>query len=284
MRLFVATVFLIVAAAPRLGTAAACEYKLGETGRVTGAYVPSGQGYARTFIFALRMDCGAKDLVTVQRPTGHLPVCKPQEQVEVVGKLIWNRSLVDGHYEINSPWSVTCLPEDRVATSTSPPQPAAQPAQPAPAAQSAPASQSAPTVSSAPAVPQQGIGQPATAQTAPLAKTAPPRAPARTLAPSVWVGRYQDSRGTGDVTFTLVRGESTVSGTWKLRTGGGGPITGLVDETGRRIQLRMENIALECPGIFEGSAELNDTSMLGTYGGKDCEGAVTSGKLELRPE
>jgi len=284
VRLLVAAVFLVVAVAPQPGAAADCEYKLGETVRVTGVYVPSGQGYARTFVFALRMDCGAKELVTVQRPSGHLPVCKPQEQVEVVGKLIWNKSLVDGHYEINSPSSVTCLPEARVATSASPPRPADQPAQPAPAAQSAPASQSAPAASSAPAVPQQGIGEQGTPQTAPLAKTAPARAPARTLGPSVWVGHYQDSRGAGNVTFTLMRGESTVSGTWKLRTGGGGPITGLLDETGRRMQLRMENIAPECPGIFEGSAELNDTSMVGTYRGKDCEGAVTSGKLELRPQ
>jgi hypothetical protein len=272
VRLLVAAVFLVVSLAPQPGAAADCEYKLGETVRVTGAYVPSGQGYARTFVFALRMDCGAKELVTVQRPGGHLPVCKPQEQVEVVGKLIWNKSLVDGHYEINSPSSVICLPEARVAISASPRQPADQPAQPTPAAQSAPAA------------PQQGTGEQGTAQTAPLAKTAPPRAATRTLGPSVWVGHYQDSRGAGNVTFTLVRGESTVSGTWKLRTGGGGPITGLLDETGRRMQLRMENIAPECPGIFEGSAELNDTSMVGTYRGKDCEGAVTSGKLELRPQ
>ena len=97
-------------------------------------------------------------------------------------------------------------------------------------------------------------------------------------------GLIDQTRGAGDVTFTLVRGESTVSGTWKLRTGGGGPITGLLDETGRQMQLRMENIAPECPGIFEGSAELNDTSMVATYRGRDCEGTVTSGRLELRPQ
>jgi hypothetical protein len=51
---------------------------------------------------------------------------------------------------------------------------------------------------------------------------APSGAPARTIGPIVWVGRYQDSRGAGDVTLSLMRGESTVSGTWKLRTGGGG--------------------------------------------------------------
>lgn len=247
----VAAVFLVVAVTPRPGSAAACEYKLGETVRVTGVYVPSRQAYARGFVFALQMDCGGTmELVTVQRPTGNLPVCKPQEQVEVVGKLIWNKSLVDGHYEINSPSSVTCRGETRTVTSTPAPQPA-------------------------PAVPPRG--------TEPLAGIEPSPALARALGPSVWVGRYQDSRGAGDVTFTLVRGESTVSGTWKFRTGGGGPITGLIDAGGRRMQLRMENIAPECPGTFEGSGELNDTSLVATYRGKDCEGAVTEGKLELRP-
>jgi hypothetical protein len=261
VRLFVATVFLVAALAPQSSAAAACDYKLGETARITGTYLPSGQGYARAFVFALQMDCGTKELVTVQRATGNLPACKPQERVEVVGKLIWNRFLMDGHYEINNPSSVTCLPEAPVAATASPPQPAAEPAAPAAA------------------VPRQ-----APAQAVPLAKSAPPGAPARSLGPSVWAGRYQDSRGAGDVTFTLVRGASTVSGTWKLRTGGGGPITGLLDETGRRMQLRMENIAPECPGTFEGSAEITDTAMMATYRGKDCEGAVTDGRLELRPQ
>ncbi len=262
MRLVIAAVFLATALAPQGSSAATCGYKPGETVRVTGTYVPSRQDYARSFVFALQVDCGGtEELVTVQRSTGNLPACNPQERVEVVGKLIWNRFLMDGHYEINDPSSVTCLPEAPVATTASPPRPATQPGP------------------AAPAVPRQ-----VPAQTAPLAKTAPPAAPARSLGPSVWAGRYQDSRGAGDVTFTLVRGESTVSGTWKLRTGGGGPITGLLDETGRRMQLRMENIAPECPGTFEGSAEISATSMVATYRGKDCEGAVTDGKLELRPQ
>jgi hypothetical protein len=257
VKLLVAAVFLTVALAPVGTSAATCGYKPGETVRVTGTYVPSTQDYARPFVFALKLDCGGtEELVTVQRATGNLPACKPPERVEVVGKLIWNRFLMDGHYEINDPSSVTCLPEAPVATTASPPRPGTQPASPAP--------------------------RPVPAPPVPLAKTVPPGAPARSLGPSVWAGRYQDSRGAGDVTFTLVRGESTVSGTWKLRTGGGGPITGLLVETGRRMQLRMENIAPECPGIFEGSAELSDTSMVATYRGKDCEGPVTDGKLELR--
>jgi hypothetical protein len=262
VRLLVAAVFFVVALAPLGSSAATCGYKSGETVRVTGTYVPSRQDYARTFVFAVQVDCGGtEELVTVQRATGNLPACKPQERVEVAGKLTWNRFLMDGHYEINNPSSVTCLPEAPVAATASPLPPAAQPASPAPA------------------VPRQVPAQPR-----PLAKTAPPGAPARSLGPSVWAGRYQDSRGACDVTFTLVRGESTVSGTWKLRTGGGGPITGLMDQTGRRMQLRMENIAPECPGTFEGSAEISDTSMVATYRGTDCEGAVTNGKLDLRPQ
>ncbi len=245
MRLVIAAVFLVTALAPLGSSAATCGYKPGEPVRVIGTYVPSKQDYARPFVFSLQMDCGGtEELVTVQRSTGNLPTCKPPERVAVEGKLNWNRFLMDGHYEINDPSSVTCLP----------------------------------------AVPRQGIGEQPLARTATLAKTPPPGAPARSLGPSLWVGRYQDSRGAGDVTFTLVRGESTVSGSWKLRTGGGGPITGLLDETGRRMQLRMENIAPECPGTFEGSAQISDTSMVGTYRGKDCEGAVTDGKLELHPK
>jgi hypothetical protein len=75
-----------------------------------------------------------------------------------------------------------------------------------------------------------------------------------------------------------------MSGTWKFRTGGSGPITGLIEAGGRRVQLRMENIAPECPGTFDGSAEISDTAMMATYRGKDCVGAVTDGKLELRPQ
>ncbi len=273
MRGVIAAVFLVVALAPRPGVAASCDYKTGEMVRVAGTYVPSKPDYTRAFVFALQLDCGRRDLVTVQLATGNLPVCKPDERVEVVGKLVWNRFLIDGHYEITNPSSVTCLPATAVATAapTLPPS--------TPSAVAAPAAPGTPTP---PAVPPQGTGEQASAPIVPPTTTAPPPAPARTPGPGIWVGRYQDNRGAGDVTFTLVRGASMVSGTWKLRTGGGGPVTGLLDETGRRMQLRMENIAPECPGTFQGSAEIDDTAIVATYGGKDCEGAVTEGKLVLR--
>jgi len=268
VRILIALVSFVALLSPRLGEAEACEFKRGETVRVTGSYVAGKPDYTRPFVFALQLECGTGDLVTVQRATGELPVCKPQERVEVVGKLVWNKFLIDGHYEINDPASVTCLPPAQVAARQGPP---------------TSASAGPPAIPTTPAPPQ-GSGERSPAQTAPLAKVVPSPAPARTLGPSVWVGRYQDSRGGGDVTFNLVRGASTVSGTWKFRTGGGGPITGVLDETGRRMQLRMENISPECPGTFEGSAEISDTMLSAIYRGRDCEGAVADGSLQLRPQ
>ncbi|HXZ01807.1 MAG TPA: hypothetical protein VEI03_17575 [Stellaceae bacterium] len=89
--------------------AGACDEWLRDTVRATGTYLPAEEAYSRPFVFALSLDCnGTRERVTVQRPTGHLPVCERGQQVEVVGKLIWNKSLVAGHYEINDPASVIC--------------------------------------------------------------------------------------------------------------------------------------------------------------------------------
>jgi len=46
--------------------------------------------------------------VTVERSTGRLPICERGQPVEVTGRLIWNKALVAGHYEINNPKSVFC--------------------------------------------------------------------------------------------------------------------------------------------------------------------------------
>jgi hypothetical protein len=248
VRYAVAALVLVVVLAPSPGQATTCEEWVRKTVRLTGAYVPAGEAYSRRFVFAMRLDCdGTKEVVTVARATGNLPVCRAQQQVEVVGTLIWNKALVDGHYEINDPASVTCLAE-------------------------------APEVARGPEPRQVLPPVPA----GPPAGTEAPRAEARAVGVSVWVGRYQDSRGAGDVTFTLLRGESMLSGTWKLRTGGGGPVTGSLEAGGRRMQLRMENLAPECRGTFEGTAEISDTTLVATYQGKDCEGAVTGGHLDLR--
>ena len=117
---------------------------------------------------------------------------------------------------------------------------------------------------------------------APTPTTASPPRQGDATAATVWVGRYQDSRGSGDVTLSIVRGATTVSGTWKARTGGGGPITAMADGSGHRLQLRMENTATECPATFEGWAEITDSTFTANYRGKDCEGPVSDGRLELR--
>ena len=254
LRLIIAAFVFVIAAAPQPARAAACDEWLDQTTHFTGTYTPVSQEYARPFVFAMVLDCkGTKQVVTVQRPTGGLPTCEARQQVEVVGKLIWNRSLVEGHFEINEPSSVTCLA-------------------------------AAPTLAKTPELRE--ISPPAQAtppvQAAPPVRTETPRAQASAIGSSVWVGRYQDSRGAGEITLSLVRGRSTVSGTWMLRTGGGGPVTGILEANGRQVQLRMENTAAECPGLFEGSAEITDTTLVGNYHGKDCQGDVTGGKLELR--
>ena len=117
----------------------------------------------------------------------------------------------------------------------------------------------------------------------PSAKDSPPLE-SKTVGARVWGGRYRDSRGEGDVMFSLMRNESSLSGTWKLRTGGGGAITGVAGAIGRRWQVRMENTAPECPGTFEGWAEIHETTLVGAYHGSDCEGPVSDGWLELHPK
>ena len=244
----VAAVAFIVALTPAASPAAGCDKWLNKTGPITGSYVAAAEPYARPFVFAMLVDCGGiKETVTVQRASGNLPVCEARHHVEVTGTLIWTKRLVDGHYEITDPSNVRCL--------------------------SAPQPTSAPPAQREPLPP---------VRTTPLEGMTPPRAQAKAIGSSVWVGRYQDSRGTGDVTFTLVRGESIVAGTWKLRTGGGGPVMGLVEAGGSRMQLRLENVAPECPGTFEGAGEMTDTTLIASYRGKDCAGSVTDGRLELR--
>jgi hypothetical protein len=87
----------------------ACDQWLRQTVRATGTYLPAEEPYARSYVFALDLDCNGKvERVTVERGTGDLPICQVGQQVEVTGRLVWNRALVAGHYEINHPQSVIC--------------------------------------------------------------------------------------------------------------------------------------------------------------------------------
>src|SRR5258708_1046535 len=87
----------------------ACDQWVRKIVRATGAYLPAEETYSRPFVFALSLDCdGTRERVTVQRGTGNLPICERGQPVEVEGKLIWNKSLQAGHYEINNPKNVVC--------------------------------------------------------------------------------------------------------------------------------------------------------------------------------
>src|ERR1700675_3321937 len=241
---------VVMALMPRPSQAAGCADWLQTPIRATGTYFPAEEAYARSFVFAMLFDCnGSQVTVTVQRPTGRLPVYEARQQVEVVGTLSVSTKLIGSYYQINDPTSVTCLTVARAGPSTAEP-PAAAPPVPA----------------------------------GPASRAEAPRPQARALGSSAWVGRYTDNRGTGDITLTLMRGASTVSGTWKMRTGGGGRVTGIVEPNSGRVQLRLENIAAECPGLLERSAEMTDTTFTATYHGHDCQGPVTGGRLELRPQ
>ncbi len=263
-------VLLAAALPPAAAHAAACDEFLQRSSRLTGAYIASGQAYSRAFVFAMRIQCkGTTEIVTVQRPTGNLPVCDAQHDVEVEGTLRWNKALVDGHYEIVNPSSVRCVAKSTV-TASAPTTPTAAP----PVATPAPT----PPVPAPPAP----IAQAPSPAPVPQAAAEPPRGDARATPTTVWVGRFQDSRGSGALTFTLVRGSSTVSGTWRSRIGGSGPVSGFVEPGGTRMLLRMDNVSKECPATFEGDAELTDTTLVATYHGKDCDGPITDGRMELR--
>lgn len=250
LRCLIALVSVVMALIPQPSQAAGCADLLQKPIRATGTYFPAEEAYARSFVFAMLFDCnGSQVTVTVQRATGRLPVCEARQQVEVAGTLTLSTKLIGSYYQINDPTSVTCLAVARAE----------------------------PSATERPAAAPPG-------QAGPAARAEAPRPQARALGSSAWVGRYTDNRGTGDITFTLMRGESTVSGTWKMRTGGGGPVTGTVEPNAGRVLLRLENIAAECPGMLEGSAEITDTTFTATYHGKDCQGQVTGGRLELRPQ
>ncbi len=97
----------------------------------------------------------------------------------------------------------------------------------------------------------------------------------------VWVGRYRDSRGEGEITFSLVRREAVLYGVWTRRTGGGGPVKGTLGSDGGALTFRMENTAPECPGLFTGHGMVGEKVIRGAYEGKDCQGEVSDGYLEL---
>jgi hypothetical protein len=108
-RIIVALAVGLAACAQSAHGGGACDQWLRQTVQATGTYLPAEELYSRPYVFALDLDCnGHVERVTVARGTGNLPICEAGQKVEVTGRLIWNRALVAGHYEINNPQSVLC--------------------------------------------------------------------------------------------------------------------------------------------------------------------------------
>jgi hypothetical protein len=110
---------------------------------------------------------------------------------------------------------------------------------------------------------------------------ASPLKSSKMVSTEVWVGRYQDSRHEGEIEFSLVRRAATLYGVWQLGTGEGGPVKASIWEDGETFAFRMENTAPECPGLYRGVGKLGKKAIFGHYQGKDCEGKVSDGRLNL---
>lgn len=95
-----------------------------------------------------------------------------------------------------------------------------------------------------------------------------------------WVGRYEDSRGSGELIVQLRRRGTQVDGVWRLRTGGDGVITGTLAADGSiRFQLASEGGS--CLVLLDGVGKIAERTWTATYAGRDCEGPVTEGRFSL---
>ena len=116
----------------------------------------------------------------------------------------------------------------------------------------------------------------------PLAPALGLRGPAPTdAALDDWVGRYEDSRGSGDFVARLRRVGSRLEGTWQLRTGGDGTLTGTQAEGASTIQFRLESSGAGCAVVLDGTGELSASTWTANYSGRDCQGPISDGRLSL---
>lgn len=117
-------------------------------------------------------------------------------------------------------------------------------------------------------------------------RTVDPVAPALGVRPpgpmadsQAWIGRYEDSRGAGDLAVEMRLVGSEVEGTFQLRTGGEGVLTGTLAESS--IRFKFESRGGTCPAILEGSGTFKEGTWTATYAGRDCQGQITGGRLSL---
>ena len=118
-------------------------------------------------------------------------------------------------------------------------------------------------------------------------KTVDPLAPALGLqqgpppARDQWVGPYEDSRGSGELTIQLRRVGSRLEGTWQLRTGGDGTLAGTQAAGESSIRFQLASQGASCPVLLDGVGEITGATWTATYSGRDCQGPVSGGRFSL---
>lgn len=96
-----------------------------------------------------------------------------------------------------------------------------------------------------------------------------------------WAGRYDDSRGSGEMVIQLRRSGTQLEGVWQLRTGGDGVLTGSVLEGGSRVRFQLANQGGTCLVLLDGAGEISVSTWTATYSGRDCQGTISNGRFSL---
>ncbi len=96
-----------------------------------------------------------------------------------------------------------------------------------------------------------------------------------------WVGRYEDSRGTGELVIQLRWTAAKLEGVWRLRTGGEGTLTGNVLEGGSKVRFQLASEGGSCLVLLDGAGEIVGNTWTATYGGRDCQGTISNGRFSL---
>lgn len=109
------------------------------------------------------------------------------------------------------------------------------------------------------------------------------RGPAEGPAPvrDQWIGRYEDSRGSGEMIVQIRRTGPQLEGVWHLRTGGDGVITGSLSEGGTKMKFQVANQGGTCLVLLDGTGQISGSTWTATYSGRDCQGAIANGRFSL---
>lgn len=96
-----------------------------------------------------------------------------------------------------------------------------------------------------------------------------------------WLGRYEDSRGSGELALQVRRSGNGIEGVWQLRTGGVGVVTGTLVAGSSIVKFQLASQDASCFVLLEGAGELTPERWTATYAGRDCQGAIANGRFTL---